>query len=154
MKNITKKSLISIRSTLIRTPWNLIPFVLSMFIIVLSLNENGYTSMIGNLLSNFNPIYSYGISGALFANLINNIPMSVLYSNIITNSVPSVYASIISSNIAAFFTPIGALSVIMLMSLLKTYGIDFTFKRFMKYGLIIGIPTLLMSLTTLYLILL
>ena len=57
-----------------------------MFIIVLSLNENGYTKMIGDLLSNFNPIYSYGLSGALFANLINNIPMSVLYSNIITGN--------------------------------------------------------------------
>ena len=149
---INKKSLISIKATLIRTPWNLIPFVLSMFIIVLSLNENGYTTMIGNLLNKFNPIYSYGISGALFANLINNIPMSVLYSNIITNSLPSVYASIISSNIAAFITPIGALAGIMWMSLLKTYSIDFTFKKFMKYGLIIGIPTLLMSLTTLFII--
>ena len=149
---INKKSLISIKATLIRTPWNLIPFVLSMFIIVLSLNENGYTTMIGNLLNKFNPIYSYGISGALFANLINNIPMSVLYSNIITNSLPSVYASIISSNIAAFITPIGALAGIMWMSLLKTYSIDFTFKKFMKYGLIIGIPTLLMSLSTLFII--
>ena len=149
---ITKKSLISIKSTLIRTPWNLIPFVLSMFIIVLSLNENGYTKMIADILNNFNPIYSYGVSGALFANLINNIPMSVLYSNIITTNVPSVYASIIASNIAAFITPIGALAGIMWMSLLKTYSVNFTFKNFMKYGLIIGLPTLLMSLTTLFIL--
>ena len=124
-----------------------------MFIIVLSLNENGYTKIIGDFLNNFNPIYAYGVSGAVFANLINNIPMSVLYSNIITNSVPSVYASIIASNIAAFITPIGALAGIMWMSLLKTYNINFTFKKFMKYGLVIGIPTLLMSLTILLLIL-
>ena len=123
-----------------------------MFIIVLSLNENGYTKLVGDFLNNFNPVYSYGLSGALFANLINNIPMSVLYSNIITTNVPSVYASIIASNIAAFITPIGALAGIMWMSLLKTYGVNFTFKNFMKYGLIIGIPTLLMSLTTLYLL--
>lgn len=151
---ITKKSLISIKSTLIRTPWNLIPFVLSMFIIVLSLNENGYTKLVGDLLNKFNPVYSYGISGALFANLINNIPMSVFYSNIITTNIPSVYASIIASNIAAFITPIGALAGIMWMSLLKTYNIDFSFKKFMKYGLIIGIPTLMLSLTTLFLLLL
>ncbi len=149
---ITKKSLISIKSTLIRTPWNLIPFVLSMFIIVLSLNENGYTKLVGDLLNKFNPVYSYGISGAVFANLINNIPMSVFYSNIITTNIPSVYASIIASNIAAFITPIGALAGIMWMSLLKTYNIDFSFKKFMKYGLMIGIPTLMLSLTTLFLI--
>lgn len=149
---IKRKKIVPIRATLIRTPWNLIPFVISMFIIVLSLNENGYTKMIGDLLSNFNPIYSYGLSGALFANLINNIPMSVLYSNIITTNIHSVYAAIIASNIAAFITPIGALAGIMWMSLLKTYSINFTFKNFMKYGLIIGIPTLLISLTTLYII--
>lgn len=149
-----RKTLVPIKATLIRTPWNLIPFVISMFIIVLSLNENGYTKIIGDLLNRFNPIYSYGLSGALFANLINNIPMSVLYSNIITTNIQSIYASIIASNIAAFITPIGALAGIMWMSLLKTYSVNFSFKSFMKYGIIIGIPTLLMSLSILYLILL
>lgn len=150
---IKKQVMLPIKTTLIRTPWNLIPFVISMFIIVLSLNENGYTKILGDFLNKFNPIYSYGIGGALTANLINNIPMSVLFSNVITNNINSVYASIISSNIAAFITPIGALAGIMWMSLLKTYEINFTFKSFMKYGVIIGIPTLLLSLTTLLLIL-
>lgn len=142
----TKKRLNILKFTAIRAPWNLIPFVLSMFVLVLALNEQGYTKIISNFLSNFNEAYSYGVSGAIFANLINNIPMSVLFSNIISNSPTAIYASIVASNIAAFMTPIGALAGIMWMSLLKTYGIKFSYKQYMLYGLTIGIPTLLMAL--------
>ena len=37
-----------LKRTILRAPWSLIPFVLSMFIIVLSLNEQGITETIGN----------------------------------------------------------------------------------------------------------
>ena len=150
---ITKKSFLPLRFTLIRAPWNLIPFVISMFIIVLSLKEQGITKIISDFLGNIEPTFAYGLSGALFANLINNIPMSVLYSNLIPlGNDKALFASIISSNIAAFITPIGALAGIMWMSLLKTYDVQFGFKSFMKYGLIIGIPTLLAALVVLFII--
>ena len=150
---ITKKSFLPLKFTLIRAPWNLIPFVISMFIIVLSLKEQGITKIISDFLGNIEPTFAYGLSGALFANLINNIPMSVLYSNLIPlGNDKALFASIISSNIAAFITPIGALAGIMWMSLLKTYDVQFGFKSFMKYGLIIGIPTLLAALVVLFII--
>jgi arsenical pump membrane protein len=76
--------------------------------------------------------------------------MSVLFSNLNITNLSSIYSSIIASNIAAFITPIGALAGIMWMSLLKTYNIDFSFKKFMKYGLIVGIPALLSALTCLF----
>ncbi len=148
---ITKKKLIPIQSTLIRAPWNLIPFVLSMFIMVLGLKEQNITSQIAQFLAQFDVIYAYGLSGAIIANLINNIPMSVLFSDLLVGtSIKSVYAGIIASNIAAFMTPIGALAGIMWMSLLKTYDIKYSFKNFMFYGLLIGIPTLAIALSMLY----
>ena len=138
--------------TLKRAPYALIPFVLSMFVIVLTLTNEGVTSSISNLLNKTNPVFSFGIGGALIANLINNIPMSVLFANMTFTSSASIYASIIASNIAAYITPVGALAGIMWMSLLKTYEIDFSFKKFSMYGLIIGIPTLLAALLTLFII--
>ncbi len=144
---VKKQKMIPIKMTLIRAPWNLIPFVLSMFVIVLALKEQGITQNFSSFLGKFDDIFAYGLSGAICANLINNIPMSVLFSDLLqTASTSSVYASIIASNIAAFITPIGALAGIMWMSLLKTYDVQFSFKRFMFYGCIIGIPTLLVSL--------
>ncbi|MDE5867399.1 MAG: hypothetical protein K2H02_00470, partial [Anaeroplasmataceae bacterium] len=148
-----KRKLIPVRMTLMRAPWNLIPFVLSMFIIVLSLKEQGITQKITDMLNKSNSIYTYGFFGALIANLINNIPMSVLFGDVLAGAdMVNVYASIIASNIAAFITPIGALAGIMWMSLLKTYEVNYSFKRFTLYGLIIGIPSLAAALSILLLL--
>ena len=123
-----------------------------MFIIVLALNGEGITSKLSDLLNSIGEVFSFGIGGALFANLINNIPMSVFFANMSMTSTASIYSSIIASNIAAFITPVGALAGIMWMSLLKTYEVNFSFKKFVGYGVIIGIPTLLIALLTLSLI--
>lgn len=148
---VKRKKFRLIKMTLLRAPWSLVPFVLAMFILVLALNEQGITDHIQQFLAGFSPIYAYGLSGTVCANLINNIPMSVLYSNLlISTNQSAVYASIIASNIAAFITPLGALAGIMWMRLLKTYEIEFSFKRFIIYGLSIGVPTLLGALAMLY----
>lgn len=142
--------MIPIRMTLIRAPWNLIPFVLSMFVIVLSLKEQGFTQQFFLFLSKFDDIYAYGISGSVIANLINNIPMSVFFCDLLENAAPiSIYAVIIASNISAFITPIGALAGIMWMSLLKAYDIHYSVKQFLWNGLIIGIPALGVALSLL-----
>jgi arsenical pump membrane protein len=150
---IKKENFSVIGRTLKRAPYSLIPFVLSMFVIVLSLNDTGITEKLSNFFNSLNPIYSFGMGGALTANFINNIPMSVLFANMALTSNASIYASIIASNIAAYITPVGALAGIMWMSLLKTYEVNFSFKNFVCYGVTIGIPTLLAALLSLSIIL-
>ena len=134
-----------------RIPYSLFPFVISMFIIVLALESQGITDNLKDLLNKGNTIFSYGTTSYLSCSLINNIPMSVLYSSITTNT-GSIYASIIGSNIGAFLTPIGALAGIMWLSILKKHEISFSFLDFIKYGLIISIPTLLISMLGLVII--
>jgi arsenical pump membrane protein len=139
-----------------RLPYSLIPFILSMFVIVFALTSSGITSNIAALLNNNTPILSYGLAAFVSANLINNIPMSVLFVDILNSNVAvnlnGVYATIIASNIAAFFTPIGALAGIMYMSILKDHEIHLSFAKFTLYGLIISIPTLFMAFLGLFLI--
>ena len=139
-------------NTFKRGPYSLIPFVLSMFVIVLTLTSEGITNQIYQFLNSLPTEFSFGIGGAILANFINNIPMSVLFANMSISSESAIYASIIASNIAAYITPVGALAGIMWMSLLKTYDVKLSFKRFVGYGVIIGIPTLLIALLTLSLI--
>ena len=152
---ITKKEKYVLISSLKRLPYALIPFLLSMFILVGALKVNNVTNKLYELLNNKNEILTYGISSFLMCNIMNNIPMSILYSNILTlgASQKAIYATIISSNIGAYLTPLGALAGIMWMSILKMYNIDFKFSSFTKYGVIISIPVLLISLSTLFLIL-
>lgn len=151
--SIKSKSFNYISNPVKRLPWNLIPFVISMFIVVLTLKEYQITNLIVNFLDNNYPILTYGITSTLSCNFINNIPMSVLFSELITpNNICPLYATIIGSNIGAFLTPIGALAGIMWLSILKKHNVNYNFSSFMKYGLIVSIPTLIISLIGLSLI--
>lgn len=140
-----------------RAPWQLIPFVLSMFVIVSALDDSGATALLGKLLGEENVVFSYGLSSALAANMINNIPMSVLYVPVLgtlpeTVATSAAFGAIVGSNIGAFITPVGALAGIMWMSLLKRYGVSFSFGKFVRYGAVTAIPTILAALAVISLI--
>ncbi|MBR0026453.1 MAG: hypothetical protein IJP37_04755 [Clostridia bacterium] len=134
-------------ATFKRAPWDVIPFVLSMFVLVLAFEKCGVTAKIADLLSGGNAVLTFGATSFLSANLINNIPMSVLFSAI-AGSVPAaqqtaaLYASIVGSNLGAFLTPMGALAGIMWMGLLKTQGVKLSFLQFIKYGALVAVPAL------------
>ena len=72
-------------SCLKRAPWELIPFIISMFVMVEALRANGVTDAIFSLLGDRAQVWTYGITSFLAANLVNNIPMSVLYSSILAS---------------------------------------------------------------------
>lgn len=131
-------------------PWALIPFVISMFVIVISLQKQGISQEIAKILGESHTIWTYGPSSFVFANLINNIPMSILFSTLPTFSgteyYRAIYASIIGSNIGAFLTPIGALAGIMFTGLLKDHNVKLSFKDFAKYGVLIALPTCALAL--------
>jgi arsenical pump membrane protein len=158
-KLIKKEKVDKVTACFKQAPWELIPFVLSMFVIVLSLTNCGFTELVASLLGSENAVWTYGISSFFVANIINNIPMSVLYSSIVpylsgSSLTAGIFASVIGSNIGAFLSPIGALAGIMFSSIMNNHGVKFTFVDFLKYGVVVAIPTLLASLLGLYLILL
>lgn len=140
--------------TLLRAPYEIIPFVIGMFTLVLALEKFGVTKSIASFFGNNATTYVYGFTSAFSANLINNIPMSVLYSSICSFTSESIklraiYSSIIGSNIGAFISPLGALAGIMWLSILKKYDVKFTYLDFVKYGCLVSLPSLLIALSSL-----
>ena len=141
--------------SLVRLPWQLIPFMLSMFIIVVCMRSQGISERLGNLLGSEHVVLSYGVSSYLAANIINNIPMSMFFSTL-PSALPhadylrAIYATVVGSNLGAFFTPIGALAGIMFTDLVTKYGVKFGFKEFVKFGAVVSIPTLFAALGILY----
>ncbi len=146
-----------------RTPWSVIPFSLSFFILVYALERVGYmawgalmlTGVGGNLSS---VIFSYGFTSAIFSNFLNNIPMSVAFSSVLHHVHPALqngaaYATIIGSNIGAYFTPFGALAGIMWMSILRHKRVNLSYGKFIQYGCLLGILVLLANLVPLVFIL-
>ena len=117
----------------------------------LPLTENVY-----KILGESMPVWKYGITSFFTSNLINNIPMSVFYSAILssgTASTSAVYATVVGSNLGACLTPIGALAGIMWSSILKKHGLKFGYTDFLKIGVTIAIPALLAALGVLAIIL-
>lgn len=147
-------NIVHVKETVLRLPYQLIPFFLSMFVVVVALNIQGISKALGDFLGSNNTIWVYGYSSFLASNLINNIPMSILFSNL-ANSLSEgaylkgVYASIVGSNIGAFLTPIGALAGIMFSSLVSKNNIRFRFIDFIKYGAMVSIPVITVILSTL-----
>lgn len=137
--------------TIMRAPWELIPFVLSMFLLVLTLDRYQVTTIISDFFGTDHLVWKYGIASFLSANVMNNIPMSVAFSSIVNHlpeadRLPAAYASIIGSNIGAYFTPLGALAGIMWSGILNKMGIPFSFRKYISYGIRISIPVLIAAL--------
>ena len=144
--------------TLRRAPWELIPFVLSMFLIVLSLEKYGVTALIADFFGEDMTILKYGLSSFLAANLMNNIPMSVLFSSITSGlsgltAERAVFSAVIGSNLGAYFTPLGALAGIMWSDILKKTGVDFSFRKYVRLGAPISFIVLAAALVSLSIVL-
>ena len=143
---VKKEKPVIMLNTLKRAPWNLVPFLLSMFTVVFAVTNSGMLDKVINIYKNTDSNYLYGITSFFACNLLNNIPMSVLFTEILELSsanLNNIYSVIAASNIGAFLTPIGALAGIMWLSLLKKQELKFSFGSFMKYGVIFAVPAIL-----------
>ena len=151
---IRRKKPLEALHTFFRVPWQLAPFMLSMFVLILTLQRYGITDKVTDFLGMGGSVFLYGIAAYLACNIINNIPMSVFFSAVLipltgVANTGATYAVIAASNLGAIFTPVGALAGIMWMSILREKNIKFTFADFTKYGVIVSLPALLAALFTL-----
>ena len=154
---IMKRNFEFVTKSIKRLPYPLIPFFLSMFVIVVALNYQGVSLEIAKLFGNSHTVWVYGFTSFMMSNVINNIPMSILYTGLCSHLDSSiylkgVYASIIGSNIGAFLTPIGALAGIMFIDLINKHDVKFSFVDFIKYGFAISLPTISIALLVLFII--
>lgn len=152
---VRRRSLLLPLRGLLRAPLDVIPFVLSMFVSVLALHKYGATVRLAQLLCGRGEIFSFGVASLLAANLLNNIPMSVLFSSVVEaggSGTGILLASVIGSNIGAFLTPVGALAGIMWIAMLREHGVSLSFRKFMLYGVTVAVPALLAALLGLYIV--
>ncbi len=148
------KKLAVLGSAIKGMPFEIIPFVIGMFIIVMGLDRGGITQLLAGAIGHGNGVLTYGFASLLSSNFLNNIPMSVLFSKVlsVSPSMPEVYATIVGSNIGAFITPVGALAGIMWSNLIKQNKVRMSVRRFVVYGVSIGVPTMLVSLVVIMLL--
>jgi len=133
-----------------RISWNVVIFVIGLFIVVKSLDVSGVNSKIGEMVFTglsdniFIATYSMSLLSALMCNLINNIPMTAMMLSIIqqANLSPSMntamgYSLVIGSNLGANFTTFGALAGILWLESARRYGWNTTMTDLLKIGLFV-----------------
>lgn len=143
-----------LRNSLHDLPIAFIPFLVSMVILISCLSKTEYIKELSQLLEEINSPILYGASSFFLGNLLNNIPMSILYSEIFASStinLNAIYEVIAASNLCALFTPLGSLAGMMFLSLVKQQDIDFSFVKFIKYGFV-GIILAIFAFTLIILI--
>lgn len=146
-----KQSLHPLVKTAKRMPWHLIPFLLSMFVVVLALMNDGITESIAEQFDNRYSLLSFGTLSAGASNLMNNLPMSMFFVGILSsvsepNLTPAVFATIIGSNMGSMLTPVASMSAMMWLSIVKHKNVNFRFKDFVKKGVVLFLPTLAAAL--------
>lgn len=128
-----------------KTPWHILLFAFSMYVIIYGLNNIGLTRY---LVSVCKPIANRGLFEASFmmgglisllANIFNNHPALMVGTITLTNmgldpiTLKTIYlANIIGSDIGSLLLPIGTLASLMWMHILKTNKIKVTWKQYLS----------------------
>lgn len=149
------------KETVLRAPWLIIVFALSMNLIVYSLHVHGATAWFPLLIepaANKNEmigIFGSGLLFALLASVINNLP-AVLISSLAIEQVNGPdylpFASLLGTSIGAKLTPIGSLATLLWIQLVRQGGITITWREYTKYGLLLTFPILFCALFGLWLL--
>ncbi|KAJ3038995.1 hypothetical protein HK097_002969 [Rhizophlyctis rosea] len=146
----------TLATILTRLPWTLIPFSLSMFILVESLHQNGWTARLATALAFLSPnllttVFVTGIISTLASNLLNNLPMTILFARIFQHQNFStkagnfgqrdmesirrggLFALVVGSNVGANVLFVGSLAGLMWSDLLRKRGVRFSQGKFLRW---------------------
>lgn len=139
-----------------KTPWYILVFAFSMYVIIYGLHNIGLTQM---LIEFFQPLVSIdilhasvmmGLLVAVLSNLFNNHPALMVGTLTLTNmgldplSLKISYlASVIGSDIGSLLLPIGTLATLMWMHMLKKGKVKISWGQYLKVtSVVIPITTL------------
>jgi len=133
-----------------KTPWHILVFAFSMYVIIYGLHNVGLTSL---LVSAFKPIVGGGLFQAslvmgglvsILSNIFNNHPALMIGTIALTEmeldtlTLQTIYlANIIGSDIGALLLPIGTLASLIWMHILRQNKIKVTWKDYLKLTIIV-----------------
>jgi Na+/H+ antiporter NhaD/arsenite permease-like protein len=145
-------------------PWAVIPFVLSMFILLEALDIWGLIADLADVFvsmstNSFTAVLTMIFASVVAAQFLNNQPMTILFTKILIEAqdrLPysttrlSYYTLILGSNVAANFTFVGALAGVMWVGLLRQKGVPMSSLTFFKYGFITMLPVSMLFILILF----
>jgi arsenical pump membrane protein len=144
--------------TIKTAPWQVVWFSIGLYIVVFGLKNVGLTDALAEFLLFFKPfgeevyIVATGFTAAILSSVMNNMPTVMIMDIAIeqTGDVALAYANILGSNLGPKMTPIGSLATLLWLHVLAKKGVKITWGEYMKVGVVITPPVLLVALTGLF----
>ena len=143
--------------TIKAAPWQVVWFSIGLYVVVYGLKNAGLTDVIASWITELNTygttaaIIGTGFLSAIISSIMNNMP-TIMIMDIAIDHVgyigneALVYANILGSNLGPKMTPIGSLATLLWLHVLAQKGVKISWGDYMKVGLVITPPVLLVAL--------
>ena len=143
--------------TIKAAPWQVVWFSIGLYVVVYGLKNAGLTDEIASWIVELNThgktvaIIGTGFLSAFISSVMNNMP-TIMIMDIAIDKVgyigneALVYANILGSNLGPKMTPIGSLATLLWLHVLAQKGVKISWSEYMKVGLVITPPVLLIAL--------
>lgn len=143
--------------TIKSAPWQVVWFSIGLYVVVYGLKNAGLTDMVASWImalqtqGETTAIIGTGFLAAGLSSVMNNMPTIMVMDIAIdqvgyTGNEALVYANILGCNLGPKMTPIGSLATLLWLHVLAQKGVKIGWGEYMKVGLLITPPVLLVAL--------
>lgn len=141
--------------------WSVLPLVAGLFVIVEAVNHTGLTALLSDKLASLaaqsqaQAVGAAGLSVAIVSNLVNNLPAGLFAGSAVQAAhVPDAVAGavLIGVDLGPNLSVTGSLATILWLSALRREGLHMGTWAFLKLGVVVMFPALILSLAALSLI--
>ena len=158
-----RSPVVPISHLLRNAPWKIVVFSVGMYVVVFGLRNVGLTHLLGNVLTVLathgvvSGIVGAGFMAALLSSVMNNLPTVLINALAIHDAVVSpilhtamAYANVVGCDLGPKLTPIGSLATLLWLHVLEQRGVRITWGYYMRVGVTLTVPVLLITLFALW----